>query len=96
MTFVDDHKVEEVLGEQFGKTGNRLLAAFVILALLVAGELLVEREEHFMRSHGERIVLRKVDLVYRLFKWREILLNRLVYQIVPVCKVEHLLPESAV
>ena len=95
MTFVDNHKVEEVLCKKLGKAGNRLLAAFVILALLVAGELLVEREENFVRSNRYRIVLRKVDLVYRLFERRKILLDRLVHQIVPVGKIEHFLPESA-
>ena len=67
MALVDDDEIEEILAEELREPRDRFLAVPFILGLLVARELLVEGEVHFMRRDGDGIVLGEVDLVDRFF-----------------------------
>ena len=95
VALVDDDEIEEIPAEELRKPRDRFLAVPLILGILVARKLLVEGEVHFMRSDGDGIVLGEVDLVDRLFKRGEVLLDRLVHEDVPVGEVQDLFPQAA-
>ena len=95
VALVDDDEIEEIPAEELREPRDRFLAVPLILGILVARKLLVEGEVHFMRSDGDGIVLGEVDLVNRLFKRGEVLLDRLVHENVPVGEVQDLFPQAA-
>ena len=84
MTLVDDDEVEEVRPEEFAEA----------LLVVLAEELLVEREVDLVRCDRRAVVGRVVDLVDDAGERPEILLDGLVDEDVAVGQVEDLLPEA--
>ena len=85
MTLIDDDEVEEV----------RIEELTVVLLIIVPDKLLVEREVDLVGGDGVPPVLREVHLMDDLLEWGEILLDRLVHEVVAVGEVEDLTLHTA-
>ena len=80
VTLIDDNQVKEIRLEKLAE----------MFFALIPNELLIQREIDLMRSNGTGIILGNIYLVYDLFQWSKILLDRLVYQYITVGKVKNL------
>ena len=78
MTLVHDNQVEEVRREQLAE----------MLLVIVAHQLLIQREVNLVGRDGAFVIHRHVDFVGNLLQRGKVLLDGLVHQNVPVRQIQ--------
>ena len=80
VTLVHDNQVEEVRGKQLAE----------MFLVIIAHQLLIQREVNLVGRDGAFVVLRHVDFVGDLLQRGKVLLDGLVHQNVPVRQIQNL------
>ena len=75
VALIYDNKIKKVLLKQRSKSHDGIIFGRIFVGFVIAGKLLIEREEDLMRSDRHRVVFCKVDFMDRFFQRREVLLN---------------------